>query len=201
MALRALPVLLLLTALAFAGCAGKDSPAEDTADGTLGGAPGPAASDGPAAAPEAVVATRAAEDQPIHVEGTTSTGGCAYAAGQGACRYENGDHSFLELEGGEPSRFAGTLAWTATTPYSQEMSVYVLHKEDDGYYWFDDASPIRSGPSPLAFDFDLHKYNGTQVAFGVSNVKGEGALVAWASAGVSQDFTLDGTFTSIVLRA
>jgi hypothetical protein len=199
MALRLLTLAALVAAVAFAGCAGKDAPADD------GAAPAPAdaaaATSTAAPAPETVVATRAAEETPIHVEGTTSTGACAYVLGQGACRFENGDHSFVELTGGAPMRFAGGLTWTATTPHSQELSVYVLHQREDGYYWFDESSPIATGPSPLAFDFDLGKYNETQVAFGVSDTQGAGAVVGYAAASTSQDFVLDGTFTSLVLRA
>ena len=189
-----LPALLLL-ALAVSGCAGKDPGQEPPSPADAAAAPGPAAS-------ETVVATRSAVETPVHVEGSTYTGGCAYAMGQGTCRWENGDHAFVELgKDGEPSRFAGTVTWSAATPDAQEMSVYVFHLRDDGYYWLDDESPMATGPSPLAFDFDLSEYKDTQVAFGVSDAQGTGLLVAYASAGTSQAFAVDGAYTSIVLRA
>lgn len=202
MASRLLLALLATAALAFSGCSGKDAGA-GSAD-PIPAAPAPSTGDmaQAAAAPQTVVATRAAEETPVHVEGTTYTGACAYAMGEGTCEWENGDHAFGELgKDGQPARFAGTLAWTAATPATQELSLYVLHQRDDGYYWFDDSSPMASGPSPLAFDFDLSRYADTHVAFSISSASGEGLVVAYAAAGASQGFTLDGTFTSIVLRA
>lgn len=187
----ALPVALLLVALAVSGCAGKEAASSSSATAAAAAGPGD----------PTVLAVRSVQEAPIHVEGTTYAGGCAYVMGMGTCRWENGDHAFVELgKDGAPARFAGTVTWSAATPNAQEMSVYVLYLRDDGYYWSDADSPRADGGSPLAFDFDLSEYAGTQVAFGVSDSQGAGALVGYAAVATSQAFTLDGAYTSIVLH-
>lgn len=185
--------LALLATLLLAGCS---SPSEDDQDSVPEADGGEVAGDAAAASAEAgAEPVLVAQDDPVHLEGTTSTGGCVYAMGAGSCEWVNGAGNFQPLDGGSPLRLAGTLTWSAVTP--DELSVYVLH-ERDGSYWFDEGSPVLWGPSPLAFDFDLSKYAETPVAIGVSSNSGVGVPMGYASYGTSQDFVLDAVHTSLV---
>jgi hypothetical protein len=187
---RAYRLVLLLLALGLSGCAGDEPAASGGAvpDGATGQAP----------------ATREVQERPVQVQGTTATGGCAYAftpAGpQGTCQYEGGEDSFVPLEGGEPVRLAGTLAWTASGPSSRELSVYILVLRGGNYLWDEDA-PAATGPSPLAFDFDLSAYNQTEVAVGVGNTQAVGVAAGYVAASTPQDFALDAVYSSAAARA
>jgi hypothetical protein len=193
MALRPVLVILLLTALALAGCASHDPPAA---------APAPAASQAAKVpvAPETVTAKRMAVATPVHLAGQTRAGGCAYVMGVGSCQYQMGHDDFAPLDAkGQPLSFQGTVTWAAAAPTSAELMVYILVARDNGYWW-DSSMPTASGPSPLSFDLDLGKVDGG-IAIYVGDIQGAGAVVGYVNLQTPQDFVLDGTYTSVVLSA
>lgn len=192
--LRQLLFGLALTAL-LAGCSSPASHPASSASATL--APHAAAAGAPQA--QQVVATRTVLQHALHVEGTTSAGACAGALSTWRCQYAGGKQDWTDLGSeGTPLRLNGTISWTATTPVTKELNVYLFTLQD-GVWQYQQDSAV-SGPSPLAFDYDLSSTGG-EVAIGVSTTECYCALGAGASGGPSQDFTLDGTYAEVVLKA
>lgn len=194
--------LLLLAALSTAllsGCAGSggDS-APDEAGSPAGGED--AAETAPALADEDGAAPAAAEARStvFSKDGMTATGACAYTLVGGTCQWVASDNFLLLEFPGDAQRVTGTLTWTAAGGQAPALALYLIAEEDGAWQWDEDFATEPSGTGEIAFDWDTSGLGNRGLGLAVTSYAGVGALVAWAGASASVQFTLEGAVDSLV---
>lgn len=178
-----------LAALLLAGCSDAPAPDEPVA------APGAeTASDASPSAspPTAPTPSRGERETPMALEGSTAAGACA-----SVCHYEMTDGAFhvLDADGGG-LRLRGTLTWSAVSPTSQELTLYVPAYIGGDYHW-EPGYPAAAGPSPLAIDLDLSGLGGVPLGLIVGNGVAAGTPAGVVAVQTPQPFSLEAVYTEL----
>ena len=193
-----LPLALAALLLPLAGCAGDPDAAAEDPDALA--SPAPAAS-ATATAPDAPAAPAFDEvDLPFEREGRTWTTACVIVQPvAGRCQHVAEGSAITEwLPEGEPlAALAGTITWSEG---NAELGIGLVVEAADGSLALASPDHYASGPSPLAFAFDLRgvEPDGGRVGFHVASYTGAGTPEAHVDVSPGQDWALDGTLT--VLR-
>lgn len=162
------PILLL------AGCLGgaEESPASEPNEpiGAASDPQAPADAGAPTPAAAGEDATSEAEPMPtterFEWDGSTATSACVVNTACHVAQQPEGSWTEFSALGvtGRATRVTGELSWTATTPATTEIHLYVFNLDADGM-------PVEAqeltGPSPLAFDVDTSGWTGPGYAFSV----------------------------------
>ena len=187
-AMRALTALALLAILA--GCVSPEDPAPPPAPDPVEAALAPTTPPTrPSAANESAPAAVVPRTTAVQWEGRTASAACVMPAQQ--CRIvEEPVSSWQELDGlgvtGRVLRVSGTLTWTAETPATTELRVYVFALAEDG---MPTAVQETRGPSPLAFDVDTSAWEGAGYAFSLHGQHEAGPIMVEKG----QPFAMDAT--------
>jgi len=191
--------LLLALGLVLSGCLGGGSsqqirapPEPDPVSPASASSTGAAAANGTDAASSSAVA----RSTPVQYSGTTFGGACAFAVTTGQCQFpQAGKETMHDLKpGGKPQHLAGTVTWTSTAPGTSFYAYACVH---EGSAILCRGKAV-TGPSPLAFDFDVSAYNATDtLALGVDNEIGACCpLPAGAFVFPQADFKVDARLTT-----
>lgn len=162
--------LLLVALVLVGGCVGRDDTPLMTADV----APtGPSSVEQPAAAqaptPEGASASAPAPVEtktPFSWDGRTAGAVCVGAPVARCQIVSEPARTWTPLESlgaaGTPLRVRGTITWTAETPLTEHLRMFVFGLDAEG------GMPLEGvetqGPSPLAFEVDLTQLDGTAYA-------------------------------------
>lgn len=193
----ALAAAALLLTLPLAGCADGPEPSSPEGDTGPTASTGPAASTAPAAPPEPALVEVAL---PFEREGRTWTTACVVVQPvAGHCQHVAQGSAVTEWlpegEGGLAA-LAGAITWSDG---NAELGIGLVVEAEDGSVAMHSPDHYASGPSPLAFAFDLRGLEASgRVGFHVASYTGTGTPEAHADVSPGQDWALAGTLT--VLR-